>query len=164
MSPALDVPVVPLCGLYRTTRPVPGHPDTVPSGRLVYFHNHSPEGPPLLLLPAHNQHNRWHFHSQGYLVPDLDYLSTLQPLKREGFYRVREHFHPTAEQIVNKNALAQLGYNIHADPILFFPTLSSADNGLLFPAHGLKIGRDIYDLLDPIDVQGPHIPAAPRVH
>ena len=161
---ATDLDPLPRCGLYRTTKPVPGHEEEVPAGYLIYFHNHSAEGPPLVLLPEHNKNNKWRFHDRGYLVDDRAYLTTLQPLQREGFYRLRDHFHPTTQQIVNRNALVQLGYNRYAEPILFFPTRDSKDNSLRFPLQGIKIRQHIYELLEPLDVRGPHVPDPPTIH
>lgn len=159
-----DAPTVPRCGLYRTTLPVPGHADRVPAGRLVFFHNHSTEGPPLILLPSENQHNRWRFHRRGFLVADTDYLATLEPLKPEGIYRLREHFHVNDSQIVNRNALVQLGYNDRAEPILFFPVVHHSQNSLVFPVRGVKIDDTIYGSLDPLDLRGPHEPDPPQLH
>lgn len=160
----IEAPLVPRCGLYRTTLPVPGHDDRVPAGRLIYFHNHSPEGPPAILLPAHNELNRWHFHKQGVLVSDTEYLATLRPLKPEGLYRLREHFHPARGQMVNRNALVQLGYTAQAEPILFFPMIHDTENSLLFPERGVRISESVYDLLDALDLRGPHVPDPPHLH
>jgi hypothetical protein len=33
--------LLPECGLYRTTKPLPDNEAAVPAGQLVYFHNHS---------------------------------------------------------------------------------------------------------------------------
>ena len=164
MRSRAEIPVVPRCGLYRTSLPVPGYADRVPEGRLIFFHNHSAEGPPMILLPETNEHNRWRFHNRGYLVSDTEYLATLRPLKQEGFYRLREHFHTAGQQIVNRNALVQLGYNSRAEPILFFPEIHATQNSLVFPVRGVRISEDIYDLLDPVDVRGPHAPDPPQFH
>ncbi|MCG8424550.1 MAG: hypothetical protein MJE77_42190 [Proteobacteria bacterium] len=150
--------------MYRTTAPLPGYEDRIPAGRLVYFHNHSAEGPPIVLMPANNSNNKWQFQSRGFLVHELSYLASLEPLKREGFYRLREHFHPNSQQVVNKNALVQLGYNPLAEPILFFPTRHEADNSLVFPKQGIKINQKIYQFLEPLDLRGPHIPDPPTLH
>jgi hypothetical protein len=155
---------LPGCGLYRTTTPLPGHADAVPAEHLVYFHDHSDAGPPLLLLPAANVHNRWRFHERGHLVTDPTYPASLAPLLPEGFYRLREHFHPSEDQVVNQNALVQLGYNRAAQPILFFPVLGEHDNSLVFPSRGTRIGPTIYALLEPLDHRGPYIPGVEHLH
>lgn len=147
------------CGLYRTTRTLPGH-DEVGPGRLVYYHNHSEQGPPIVLLPEANTNNRWSFHRQGYLVTDADFTASLEALKPEGLYRLREHFHPDAERTVAANALVQLGYNASASPIIFFPTLRAEDNAWVFPTSGMGIPAQVYELLEPLDTRGPFRPVA----
>lgn len=145
------------CGPYRTTRELPGHPDVGP-GLLVYYHNHSKHGAPLVLLPESNTNNRWQFRREGYLVSDPDYLSSLEALKPEGLYRLREHFHPDEGRTVAANALVQLGYNASASPIIFFPTWRAEDNSLVFPSKGIGVPPMVYDLLDALDTRGPFHP------
>lgn len=136
----------------------------MPSGRLVFFHNHSQEGWPLVLMPAHNESNRWTFHERGYLVRDAAWTQSLEKLKPEGFYRLSEHFHLSEEQVVSKHALAQLGYNREAQPILFFPKLDEEANALIFPERGTGISPKIYALLEPVDIRGPHVPGVKHLH
>ena len=81
---------LPPCGIYRTTAPLPGKEEWVRENLLVYFHNHSQQGPPLLLLPATNGSNRWVFHEKGYLIRDPDYVETLVKLMDEGLYVLAE--------------------------------------------------------------------------
>lgn len=160
----LDAPILPACGLYKTTQSVPDYSDAVPADTLIYFHNHSQEGPPIIQLPAQNRHNRWLFHTRGYLVSDHEYLATLQPMRREGLYRLREHFHPNSEQVVDENALVQLGYTRQAEPILFFPLVAEDANSLQFPTRGIKIDQRIYGLLEPLSVRGPYVPQTRHLH
>ncbi len=159
-----NVSIYPACGLYRTSTSLPGHEDAVPAGRLVYFHNHSDEGPPMLLMPRENQRNKWHFHQHGHLIRDDAFLSTLRPLLKEGLYRLREHFHVDGGRIVAKHALAQLGYNADAEPILFFSTPHPDQNGIRFPNTGFKISALVYGLLEPLDVRGPYVPTKRHLH
>ena len=146
------------CGLYRTTIPR----GELEASQLVYFHNHSDQGPPIVQLPASNQHNRWSFHKEGMLVEDDKYIDSLEALKPEGLYIVTEHFHPDEERVVAENSLVQLGYNRGAEPILFFPTSAEGSNGLVFPAKGMKIPAIIYAKLEKLDLRGPHRPR--RLH
>ena len=155
---------LPACGLYRTTRPLPGEDSRIPGGVLVYFHNHSEQGPPVVLVPADNVRNRWRFHTAGTLIEDPDWPSSLVALKPEGFYRLREHFHPSDDQVVNQNALVQLGYNRAAEPIVFFPSMHETENSLVFPERGTRIGQPIYDLLEPLDHSGPYVPTVRHLH
>ena len=161
---ALDVPILPACGLYKTGAAMPEHPDEVPAGTLVYFHNHSEQGPPIVQLPAHNQHNKWRFQTRGYLVAEQAYLDTLQGMRAEGLYRLGAHFHPSPEQVVDKHALVQLGYTRLAEPILFFPLVSEDHNGLRFPDRGIKVSQRIYDLLEPLSLRGPYVPQTRHLH
>lgn len=144
------------CGLCRTTEHHREHP--IGPGILVRFHNHSSQGPPIVLLPEENLENRWKFRSSGFLIEDDSYLDTLVALLPEGLYRLREHFHPDDERIVKENSLVQLGYNRAAEPILFFPNKKSGANAVEFPQRGMKIDQNIYELLDPLDTRGPFVP------
>jgi hypothetical protein len=118
----------------------------------------------MVLLPDVNTANRWSFKDKGFLVTDAAFIESLEPLKAQGLYRLREHFHPNDEQVVNTNALVQLGYNGQGDPILFFPTPIAGKNAMEFPASGMKIPQAIYDLLEPLDLVGPHIPKQKHLH
>ena len=155
---------VPACGIYLTTMPMPDHEEAVPAGRFVMFHNHSEQGPPIVLLPEHNVHNRWHFKKEGYLADNVEYLSSLEPLKAEGFYYTREHFHPNQEEVVADLQLVQLGYNMDGDPIVFFPTEGKDANALVFPTSGMKVPPQIYDLLEPLTTRGPYTPETKHLH
>ncbi len=145
------------CGLYRTTRPLPEH-DAVRPELLVYFHSHSEQGPPIILLPEANTNNRWRFRRDGFLVRDPEYVASLEALKPEGLYRTREHFHPDEGRTVGANALVQLGYNPSASPIIFFPSWRAEDNAWVFPSKGMGIPQKIYDLLEPLNTRGPFRP------
>ena len=158
---AIDIPA---CGLYRTTLPLPGQEEAIPAGRLVYFHNHSDQNKPIVLLPKSNTHNRWTFHERGNLVEDADFILGLEPLKVEGYYRLREHFHPNQEEIVADDQIVQLGYTPDAEALIFFPKISSELNALIFPERGMKIPAQIYDLLEPLVTTGPFVPKQRHVH
>ena len=152
------------CGLYRSTLPIPAGSDAIAPPRLVYYHNHSEQGSSMVLLPDVNTDNRWTFKDKGFLVADAAFIEGLEPLKPQGLYRLREHFHPNDDQVVNTNALVQLGYNGQGDPILFFPTALSGKNGIEFPTSGMKIPPAIFELLEPLDLVGPHIPKQKHLH
>lgn len=144
---------LPPCGLYRTTEPLPGKEQWVRSDMLVYFHNHSQQGPPLLLLPAENRHNRWHFHEKGYLVREPGYVETLERLKDEGLYVLDEPIYLSREEFIPEETLVQLGYNRSADPILFLGKFE--DNAIFFPDSGLKCTTEVFDLLDDVTFRVP---------
>jgi hypothetical protein len=136
------------CGLYRTTLPLPEREDQVGARRLVSFHNHSDDGPPIVLLPKSNTNNRWSFHERGYLVRDQDWLATLVRLPAQGLYVLKKHFHPPGGAVVRERTLLQLGYNAAGDPILFVP--SYKDNAIAFPTTGYRFEKlDILSDLEP---------------
>ena len=141
---------LPPCGLYRSATAV----GSLKAPGLVYFHNHSDAGGPVILVPAHNRNNRWHFAPTPVVAPGA-VIEGLVALKREGLYVLRKHFHPDARRVVPERALVQLGYNRAADPIVFFPRNIEGHNGIGFPAEGMKIPKAVYQLLDPVDLRGP---------
>lgn len=144
---------LPPCGLYRTTEPLPGKEQWVRENLLVYFHNHSQQGPPLILLPAANQLNRWSFHEKGYLIRDPNYVSGLMPLKPEGLYVLAEPIYLSRDEFIPEHTLVQLGYTRSADPILFLAKFT--DNAINFPASGLKCTLEIFNLLEDVNFRVP---------
>lgn len=152
------------CGLYRATKPIPAGDDFIAPPRLVYYHNHSQQGGSMVVLPDSNEHNRWSFSEKGFLVDSAAFIEGLVPLKQEGFYRLREHFHPNEDEVVDKDALVQLGYNGVGEPIIFFPTTVKGENVLDFPSSGMRIPPNIYDLLEPLDLKGAYKPEHKHVH
>lgn len=155
----MSIPAVKPCGLYRTTEPLG---EAVEAGVLVRFHNHSDDGAPVVLLPHSNKHNRWHFHGPEHHIRDAAYLETMVALKAEGYYYLREHFHPDEDHVVAERGLVQLGYNRTGEPIIFFPRVKKEENALVFPHQGVKIPPKIYALLEPLDIRGPVVP--PKIH
>lgn len=124
---------LPPCGLYRTTASF----ESIPAGRLVYFHNHGDPGPGIY-LPGEWRYNRAQFQGKGQVIDDLDLVRFLEPLPPEGFYRVVESFHCCEKQcrLFEQESLLQLGYNATAEPILFAPEV--IDSMLAVPAKGWK--------------------------
>lgn len=125
----------------------------------MYFHNHSEQGPPIVVLPESNANNKWTFATKGFSISDQAFIESLQPRLREGLYRLREHFHPDDARIVPANALIQLGYDRAATPIIFFPRPLGDENALMFPSQGMKVPPKVYALLEPLDLRGPHAPS-----
>jgi hypothetical protein len=120
---------------------------------LVYFHNHSQQGPPLLLLPASNTHNRWSFHEKGYLIRDPSYVSSLTPLLDEGLYILTEPIYLSRDEFIPEDTLVQLGYNRPGEPILFLAKFS--ENAITFPNSGLKCTLEIFEMLRACDFRVP---------
>ncbi len=144
---------LPPCGLYKTTQALPGKEQWVRENLLVYFHNHSQQGPPLLLLPASNAHNRWSFHEKGYLIREPSFVSTLTPLKPEGLYVLREPIYLSRDEFIPEQTLMQLGYTRSADPILFLAEFT--DNTIGFPSNGLKCTTEIFGMLEDVNFATP---------
>ena len=145
---------LPACGLYRTTVAMAGKEDKVGEGRLVKFHNHSKQGPPLVLLPQSNEDNRWTFQERGFLVEDDAFLKGLVAVLDEGYYILKEHLHVTKEEIRPEGALVQLGYNPAANPILF--SAHFAGNTISFPSTGYRFdGYKVFENLTPAGFRKP---------
>ena len=124
---------LPPCGLYRTLAAI----GSIDANRLVYFHNHGNPGPGLY-LPKAWTHNRAEFQEKGQTLDDPGLVRFLEPVPREGFYRVEAAFHCCEKKCrhFEEDALLQLGYNANAEPILFVPEL--VDAMLAIPAKGWK--------------------------
>ena len=126
----------PPCGLYITGAGLEGHEEHLGKGVMVYFHNHSQAGPPIVLLPNTNTNNRWTFQNQGHLVQDATFITSLKAIPAEGFYRLQHHLHIDQNKTIPEEALVQLGYTRTGEPILFIPALNGAN--LSFPETGFR--------------------------
>lgn len=128
---------LPPCGIYRTSATI----GSVTPGHLVYFHNHGDPGPGIY-LPDTWRLNRALFRQDGFTLPDQQSAESLEPLAAEGFYRVESEFTCCEKRCVTfpKELLVQLGYNRHAEPILFRPVWT--DSGLSVPEKGQRIDSD----------------------
>ena len=135
--------LLPDCGLYRTTQPLPGHEEKVPSGTIVYFHNHSDSGLPQVLTPDHNVHNRWHFHGPPIEFRGLSWANTLKSLPQEGFYVLKKELTWDGGKWP-KGALIQLGYTKEGTPIAFIGRVRArlAENDLFFSDRGVALKPD----------------------
>ena len=155
--------ILPACGLYRTTKALPEHEAEVPPGVLVYFHNHSDSGLPVVIVPDHNVMNRWHFHGAGIPFRGLSWADSLVSLPAEGFYSLRKGLEFEGGSWP-KGALVQLGYNKAGDPILFIGQQQAQldANVLFFSDRGVGIKREQLALLEALSVYVE--PAAPGAH
>jgi hypothetical protein len=135
---------LPDCGLYRTTKALPGNEEKVPGSTLVYFHNHSDSGLPQVLAADHNVLNRWHFHGPGVEFRGTSWAETLEKIPEEGFYTLRREIALDGENRWLKGAIVQLGYTRAAEPILFIAQerANLSENDLYFSDKGLKITLD----------------------
>lgn len=125
---------LPPCGLYRTTGAIGG----IPSGRLVYFHNHGDPGPGLY-LPTGWTRNRVEVSDRGTTLTDNSLLRYLEPLPPEGLYRVTEAFHCCERKCTQfePETLVELGYNGEGQAIVFLPEL--VDGEMVIPTSGTAI-------------------------
>ncbi|MDP9001582.1 MAG: hypothetical protein M3O46_15895 [Myxococcota bacterium] len=160
--------LLPDCGLYLTTKPLPEHEGEAPAGVLVYFHNHSDSGLPVIIVPDHNVHNRWHFHGGGIPFRGLSWADSLVKLPAEGFYTLRKAM-PLETGEWPKGALVQLGYTRNGDPILFIAQARAQleENDLFFSDNGIGMRREQLTILEPVHVFAEPPPAGahtPGVH
>ena len=155
--------VLPACGLYRTSKPLPDHEDEIGAGALVYFHNHSDSGLPVVIAPDHNILNRWHFHGAGIPFRSLSWADGLVRLPPEGFYVLRKPLDFDGGSWP-KATLVQLGYTRTAEPILFIAQLRSGldENDLFFSDRGVAIASDQLPLLEQVNIYVE--PTAPGGH
>jgi len=144
---------LPPCGLYRTTKALPDHEDEIGVGTLVYFHNHSASGLPVVVAPDHNILNRWHFHGAGIPFRSLAWADSLARLPAEGFYVLRKLLEFDGGSWP-KSTLVQLGYTRSADPILFIAQLRASldENDLFFSDRGVPIAHAQLALLEAVNV------------
>jgi hypothetical protein len=151
---------LPDCGLYRTTKPLPDHEGEVPAGTLVYFHNHSDSGLPVVIAPEHNVHNRWHFHGSGIPFRGLSWADTLTRLPSEGFYVLKRALSFEGGEWP-KATLVQLGFTRTGDPILFIAQVRAQlqENDLYFSDRGVGVTAEQLALLEPVQVFAEPIPA-----
>lgn len=138
---------LPKCGLYRTSRAHPERAEQIPAGRLVYFHNHSESGSPIVLPPKSNAVNKWTFDNRGFLVRDPSWPASLVALKAEGFYRMADPLRTRDGKNIPEGQVIQLGYNGAGEPIAFFASYDAERNALVFPTKGTKLSERGYDRL-----------------
>jgi hypothetical protein len=145
--------LLPACGLYRTTKPLPEHETDFPAGTLVYFHNHSDSGLPVVIAPDHNIMNEWHFHGAGTPFRGLSWADSLVKMLDQGYYTLRKQLDFDGGSWP-KGALVQLGYNRTGDAILFIAQKRAQrnENGLYFSDRGVPLGRERLSLLEQANV------------
>jgi hypothetical protein len=145
--------ILPACGMYRTTKALPEHESVIGAGVLVYFHNHSDSGLPVVTAPDHNIMNRWHFHGAGIPFRGLSWADSLVKLPNEGFYMLRKGLEFEGGSWP-KGTLVQLGYTKAGDPILFIAQQRATmeENDLFFSDRGVGITRDQLAVLEPLNI------------
>jgi len=152
---------LPPCGVYRTTQPIG---DEIPTGHLVYFHNHGDPGPGVY-LPSGWLANRAAWEETGHTIPSDEWAESLEPLPDEGLYRVIESFTCCEERcrVYEPDLLVQLGYDSDARALLFVPEWTEA--GLAFPDLGLAIDEANLTRIAPLKVvEDDDEPASTALH
>lgn len=140
---------LPACGLYRTGVGLVGREAAVGAGQLVYFHNHSKQGPPLVLPTTENVNNRWRFAERGYLVQGEGaegFLGALTRLPAQGFYAVTGPIRVSDDRVLPPRTLVQVGYNRVGEAILF--VAEAQGNGFWFSTRGFRFtGLEVFERL-----------------
>jgi hypothetical protein len=145
--------LLPACGLYRTTKALPEHEELFPPGMLVYFHNHSDSGLPVVLAPDHNVMNQWHFHGAGTQFRGLSWADSLVKVPEQGYYMLRKQLDFDGGSWP-KGALVQLGYTKTGEPILFIAQARAGrqENDLWFSDRGVPLARERLALLEQLSI------------
>ena len=97
-------------GLYRTTKPYPGHEDAIPANVLVYV-GVNKDGVTFVVRPGSNRNNRWFWGEPTVPVRSPVWGQTLKTLPPEGFYTLPRDLEVGEGGKWLKNAVVQLGYN-----------------------------------------------------
>ena len=131
---------LPACGLYRTTRALPGHEQEVPADVLVYFHNHSDAGLPRVIVPDQVLCNRWRFRGEGIIFRTFSWVESLVRLPEQGYYVLAGTFR-FAKGAWPKGALVQLGYTRKGEAMVFIAQrpLRASENHLVFSDRGVRM-------------------------
>ncbi len=134
-------------GIYKTTKYMPGQEADVGPNLLVLIRTDAEFAPASVLKPVRNEHNQWNFAMPGFKVPpaSMNWLSTLQKLPHEGFYRLKEEYRFGDGGYYAPNAIVQLGYTPAAEPIFFIARRRSpiVSNDLFFSDKGVKVDLDL---------------------
>lgn len=130
------------CGLYRTTKPLPGDENAVPAGRLVHFHGHAGDAPHVV-MPVDATHNTWRFATGGVVIRDEAWIATLERLLPEGFYVLTENLLFDGGWWP-KCTLLQLAYTRQGEPTVFIAQRRAAreENDLFFADVGVRIKKE----------------------
>ncbi|MEM9072256.1 MAG: hypothetical protein AAGE52_27360 [Myxococcota bacterium] len=130
-------------GLYRTTIPHPLEAAQIPAGRLVYVGRQG--GSPFVVVPHHNEQNRWFWQEPTTPLGDDDWNASLLRLPSEGFYTLPRTLEFDAGGKWLKNAIVQLGYDRTGSGIIFVAERyhNSEDNALFFSDRGHRIEDDL---------------------
>lgn len=149
-------------GLYRTTLALPESPKSVPEARLVLVQMTTEHPHPVVVLPNGVTDNRWTFGNQGFLARDADWLKSLVPLPRQGFYTLMRELEIGAGAKLPEGLLVQLGYTADGRPVIF-PGQLMPGNFIQFASRGALIGDLQLDFLRVNEFRLLAPPAVPAV-
>lgn len=106
-------------GLYRTTKPMPGHEADFPEGVLVFVGRSTNGGATFVVRPGDNRNNRWYWGEPTTPLRSTIWAQTLVKLPPEGFYTLPKRLDLGDGGVWLENALVQLGYNGEGKGIIF---------------------------------------------
>ncbi len=132
-------------GLYRTTKPYPGHEEEIPEGALVYVGKNADSGMTFVVRPGSNRRNRWYWGEPTVPLRSTVWAQTLMSLPSEGFYTLPQDIEVGDGGRWVKNAIVQLGYNREGQGIIFVAELHEAEerNILSFSDKGMVVDDDL---------------------
>lgn len=135
-------------GLYRTTKPYPGHESAIPANVLVYVGVGS-DNVTFVVRPGSNRRNRWYWGPPTTPLRSTVWAQTLRKLPSEGFYTLPEEIRTSDGGLWVKNAIVQLGYNGEGKGIIFVAEdhADETRNVLIFSDKGLLIEDSLLDRL-----------------
>ncbi len=136
-------------GLYRSTKPYPGHEEALPAGVLVYIGVRAGDAIPFVVRPSSNRNNRWSWTEPVTLLRSVSWAETLKRLPTEGFYTLPRDMALDGGGRWLRNAIVQLGYNGEGKGILFVAELHATEprNVLVFSDRGLLVTDALLDEL-----------------
>lgn len=156
---------LPAAGLYRTVFPHPTNAQAIPARTLTYFSPVSDQGPPVLLIPDSRDGRVWNFGKQGVLTEDAEWLSTLVPLKAQGYYTVNREIVFAAGQKLPVGLLVFLSYNQQGEAAIF-PGVTLKEQNIAFAMDAILISDLQLDALSPVEFRlaQARVEDAPTVH
>lgn len=110
---------LPTPGLYRTTKPYPGHESAIPAGCLVFIGIPENGGLPFVVRPGSNRNNRWYWGEPTIPLRAQSWTESLVKLPTEGFYTLPQDISFDGGGRWLQHAIVQLGYNEEGRGILF---------------------------------------------
>ena len=143
----VDMIDLPEPGLYRTTKPLPGHEDAFPAGVLVYVGQPQNGGSKFVVRPGRNSLNRWYWGEPTTPLRSPSWAKTLKKLPSEGFYTLPKTINFEDGGRWLDHAIVQLGYNENGQGILFIAERrdESNQNALFFSDRGFGIDDELLE-------------------